>query len=434
MKKSLFLILLILIGFIILFILGKINFSKPEITVLNKTLSLGENAVISVKAVDDKPGIRDLKVYISQNNHKIKVFEQSMDNQKDVSLNVNIKPKSLGLVEGNAVLEIEARDGSILKNTKVLTKDVKIDFTPPSISILASTQNIINGGTGFVFAKSSEDLKSLDIKIENLSFKCLNLNNTYVCPFSLPYFYNDKKPIYLEALDNADNKTVSSIPYNFKKVNYSQSILDIDDNFIDTKIKPLSDKDIPDKTELFKYVNTVIRNKNESLIHKIASECKNVYPMFEGEFLYLENAAKLGGFADYRKYRYNGKIIEGADAYHKGFDFASVKNAPVKASNNGKVVFTGFLGIYGNSVIIDHGLCVYTLYSHLSEIAVKEGETVKKGQYIGKTGTTGLAVGDHLHYGVLVNGIEVNPVEWFDINWLNTRFYENYKNIIGGNR
>ncbi|EEP60498.1 hypothetical protein [Sulfurihydrogenibium yellowstonense] len=115
MKKSLFLILLILIGFVVLFILGKINFSKPEITVLNKTLSLGENAVISVKAVDDKPGIRDLKVYISQNNHKIKVFEQSIDNQKEVSLNINIKPKSLGLVEGNAVLEIEARDGSILK-------------------------------------------------------------------------------------------------------------------------------------------------------------------------------------------------------------------------------------------------------------------------------------------------------------------------------
>jgi hypothetical protein len=434
MKKGLFLILLNLIGSAILFILGKINFSKPEIIILNKTLSLGENTVISVKAVDDKPGIRDLKVYISQNNHKIKIFEQSIDNQKEVSLNINIKPKSLGLVEGSAVLEIEARDGSIFKNTKVLTKDVKIDLTPPSVSILASTRNLINGGTGFVFAKSSEELKTLDIKIENLNFKCLNLNNTHVCPFSFPYFYNDKKPIYLEALDNADNKTISLISYNFKKVNYPQSVLDIDDNFIDTKVKPLSDKDIQDKAELFKYVNTVIRNKNESLIHKVASECKNVYPMFEGKFIYLENAAKLGGFADYRKYRYNGKIIEGADAYHKGFDFASVKNAPVKASNNGKVVFTGFLGIYGNSIIIDHGLCVYTLYSHLSEISVKEGETVKKGRYIGKTGTTGSAIGDHLHYGVLVNGIEVNPVGWFDINWLNARFYKNYKNIIGGHR
>ena len=434
MKKGLFAVLLTLIGIVILFILGKINFTKPEITVLNKTLSLGENAVVSVKVVDEKPGIRDLKVYITQNNNKIKVLEQNFDNQKEVSLNINIKPKNFGLLEGNAVLEIKAQDGSMLKNTKVLTKDVKIDFTPPYISILSSTQNLINGGTGFVFAKSSEDLKSLNVKIENLSFKCLNLNDTYVCPFSLPYFYNDRKPIYLEAVDNANNKTINSISYNLKKVNYSQSVLNIDDNFIETKVKPLFDKDFADKAELFKYVNTVIRNKNESLIHKIASECKNVYPMFEGGFIYLENAAKLGGFADYRKYKYNGKIIEGADAYHKGLDFASVKNAPVKASNNGKVVFTGFLGIYGNSVIIDHGLCVYTIYSHLSEIDVKEGQTVKKGQYIGKTGTTGLAVGDHLHYGVLVNGIEVNPIQWFDINWLSTKFYEDYKNMVGGTK
>ena len=232
----------------------------------------------------------------------------------------------------------------------------------------------------------------------------------------------------------ADNKSIVSIPYTFKRVNYSQSIINIDDSFIDSKIKTLSDKDIQDKVELFKYVNTVVREKNEKLIHEVASQCKNVYPMFEGEFIYLENSAKLGGFADYRKYKYDGKIVEGADAYHKGFDFASIKNASVKASNNGKVVYTGFLGIYGNSVIIDHGLCIYTLYSHLSEIGVKEGETVKKGQYIGKTGTTGLAIGDHLHYGILVNGIEVNPIEWFDSKWLDSRFYENYKNIVGGNK
>jgi murein DD-endopeptidase MepM/ murein hydrolase activator NlpD len=90
----------------------------------------------------------------------------------------------------------------------------------------------------------------------------------------------------------------------------------------------------------------------------------------------------------------------------------------VEAANSGTVAFTGDLGLYGNAVILDHGLGLFTLYGHLSSIDVKAGDAIAAKQLIGKTGETGLAAGDHLHYGVYLDGVAVLPVEWWDPKWI----------------
>lgn len=430
MRKSVFFIVAVILIVFLFFLKGFINFSKPIIEIKNGGY-IGASSDLILLLRDDKPGLKDVNVFLKQGNININIYQATLNGKNEERLLLKVEPKKYGIFEGKGYLIVEATDSSFLKNKSVLNQEVIFDYTPATISIINYTQNMINGGAGFAFFESNENLQDAKILVEDVPFKCLNINQKYICPFSIPYYFESIKPINITVSDYAGNKTSQALNVNVKWINYAKSILNIDDNFIYTKVKPLSDKDIKDPIELFKYVNVEIRKKNEDFIHKKTSECKILKPMFEGDFIYLENSAKLGGFADYRKYRYNGQIIEGADAYHKGFDFASVKNADVKASNNGEVIFAGFLGIYGNSIIIDHGMCIYTLYSHLSQINVKEGENVKKGQIIGKTGTTGLAVGDHLHYGVLVNGVEVNPVEWFDIKWLNTRFYDIYKTFGG---
>ena len=101
-----------------------------------------------------------------------------------------------------------------------------------------------------------------------------------------------------------------------------------------------------------------------------------------------------------------------------GVDLASLAMAPVPAGNTGRVILAEFMGIYGNVVIIDHGFGLQSLYSHLSEIHVQKGETVQRGQIIGRTGATGMAGGDHLHFGMLVSGLEVQPIEWWDARWI----------------
>ena len=80
-----------------------------------------------------------------------------------------------------------------------------------------------------------------------------------------------------------------------------------------------------------------------------------------------------------------------------------------------------YFGIYGNTVVIDHGYGLMSLYGHLSSIAVEPGQQVDRAQQIGRSGATGLAGGDHLHFTMLLQGLPVNPREWWDAHWLHDR-------------
>ena len=116
---------------------------------------------------------------------------------------------------------------------------------------------------------------------------------------------------------------------------------------------------------------------------------------------------------------YGGKAVD--RQVHLGFDLAKTANAPVTSANHGKIVFAGELGIYGNCVVVDHGMGVQSLYAHLSSLAVQEGQDVRKGHTLGASGQTGLAGGDHLHFSMLLNGQFVNATEWWDSHWIEDR-------------
>jgi murein DD-endopeptidase MepM/ murein hydrolase activator NlpD len=126
--------------------------------------------------------------------------------------------------------------------------------------------------------------------------------------------------------------------------------------------------------------------------------------------------SRMAGFAEHRTYYYNNAEID--QQVHLGIDLASTKRADIKAANRGNVVFAEYLGIYGNTIILDHGQGIFSLYSHLSQIGVAVGELVDKGAIIALSGASGMAGGDHLHFSVLINGIFVTPLEWWDKQWL----------------
>jgi murein DD-endopeptidase MepM/ murein hydrolase activator NlpD len=149
---------------------------------------------------------------------------------------------------------------------------------------------------------------------------------------------------------------------------------------------------------------------------------------WKGAFLRLPNSARRAGFADHRIYKYKGHIIDRQT--HMGIDLASVAQSPVLASNTGKVIFAEGLGIYGKTVIIDHGFGLFSMYSHLSSFNVKKGQMVPKGDIIGRTGVTGLAGGDHLHFGMLVHNTFVNPVEWWDASWIKNNISDKIDELV----
>jgi murein DD-endopeptidase MepM/ murein hydrolase activator NlpD len=168
----------------------------------------------------------------------------------------------------------------------------------------------------------------------------------------------------------------------------------------------------------FLKINGELRRSNGDRIAALAAKTAPTR-LWNGPFVQLGNSQVEASFADHRTYFYKGREVD--QQVHLGFDLAVTSRVPVLAANAGTVLNASWLGIYGNCVIIDHGAGVQSLYGHLSSFDVKVGDTVARGQTIGRSGMTGLAGGDHLHFTMLVSGHPVNPVEWWDSHWIQDR-------------
>jgi murein DD-endopeptidase MepM/ murein hydrolase activator NlpD len=336
--------------------------------------------------------------------------------------------KLKGIKEGPAVLRVTARDGSwwswFRGNEAVLQKNFAIDVTPPTVELVADDRYVSFGGVGAIVYKPSDDTATSGIRIGDYFFpgypgQVKEHPDRYLAFFAHPYNVPADVKAVLIATDKAGNTREMRLVYELRNVNYRKSTIAVPDSFIQNKVAPLlTDASARQGSakEIFIKVNRDLRKENED---KIAAITKKGTPsmLWGGAFSQLSNSKVEANFADARTYTYNNETID--NAYHLGYDLSVTRHYPVEASNSGTVAFTGDLGIYGNTVILDHGLGLFTLYSHLSSIDVKDGETVKQRQILGKTGETGLAAGDHLHFGVYLNGVAVLPVEWWDQKWIN---------------
>ena len=346
-------------------------------------------------------------------------------------ITVALSSKLTGLKEGPAVLRISARDRSLWSffrgNETVLQKNLTIDITPPTIELLADDAYVNFGGTALVAYKPSSDTVSSGVKIGQHFFPGYKGKtkdpDVHLAFFAHPYDTPETEKATLVANDKAGNARQMALAYTLKGVKYKKSTISISEEFIQSKVAPLIN-DVGARQggakDLFVKVNRDIRKENEEKIKAITQKTADSM-LWSGPFNQLTNSKVEANFADARTYVYKNETID--HAYHLGFDLSVTKRYPVEAANSGVVNFIGDLGIYGNTVIVDHGLGLATLYSHLSSIDVKPGEHIKKAQILGRTGETGLAVGDHLHYGVYLNGIAVLPLEWWDEKWLRDNVY-----------
>jgi murein DD-endopeptidase MepM/ murein hydrolase activator NlpD len=288
--------------------------------------------------------------------------------------------------------------------------------------LIADDAYVNFGGTGLVAYKSSADTVTSGVEIGRYFFPGYKGQTkdpaVYLALFAHPYDVPEEQKAILTAIDKAGNKRQMALVYTLKNVKYKKSTIPVSDEFIQSKVAPLlTDVAARQKgpRDIFISVNRGLRKENDDKIRSVGQKSADKI-LWSGAFSQLTNSKVEANFADARTYTYEGKDID--NAYHLGFDLSVTKRYPVEAANSGAVSFAGDLGIYGNAVIIDHGLGLSTLYGHLSSIEVKEGESVKQKQIIGKTGETGLAVGDHLHFGVYLNGVAVLPIEWWDEKWI----------------
>ena len=236
--------------------------------------------------------------------------------------------------------------------------------------------------------------------------------------FAVPQDAPEARPMVVAA-DAAGNRRTGMLDVEIRKRTFAEKSLPISDDFLSRKVPELLEANHLDPSgDLvagYLRINRELRVATEARLRTMCAESAP-RPLWDGAFLRLPNSAPLSGFADRRTYLYGGKVIDRQT--HLGFDLASLRGSPVPAGNAGQVVFAGPLGIYGNTVVLDHGLGLFSLYGHLSTVAVQVGATVGRGDPVGNTGDTGLAAGDHLHFSTMVRGVHVDPVEWWDAHWI----------------
>ncbi|MDX9818596.1 MAG: M23 family metallopeptidase, partial [Desulfococcus multivorans] len=223
----------------------------------------------------------------------------------------------------------------------------------------------------------------------------------------------------ISAADRAGNISKAGFYHHIRSKTFKTDLIQLSDNFLAQKMPEFDDSlfKTPPTSPVDKFlaINREIRSANAQEFQRLSSISDGTI-RWDNAFLRLPNAARKASFADHRDYRYQGETID--RQVHLGIDLASLAHAPVPAGNTGKVVFAGPIGIYGETVVIDHGIGLFSTYSHMNSIQVQPNQMVNRGDIIGTTGTTGLAGGDHLHYGMLVGGVFVNPVEWWDPEWI----------------
>ena len=398
----------------------------PEIVLSPDFQVLGQEKTFSVSFGDRKSGLKSTAVVLSQGDRR-HVLQREDFPRKGVAartLTLKVRAGDLNLKNGEALLEISAQDHSLRKNRGTLTRTLRVDVIPPHIQILTDRHYLNPGGAGLVVYRVSKERVKTAVMVNDTAYDPYETTVSGL-PAYLAYVAVPRDAgkgdltITVKAEDEAGNLAQRAVDCHVRNRSFRKDDMVITTRFLEKKMPEFRafDENLGnlDLLGVFCHVNTIMREEN---FKTIAAMCRSSEPhrLWEGPFLRMKNAANMARFGDHRTYVFEGRPI--GESIHNGIDLASTAHAPVEAANHGKVVFSGFIGIYGNAILIDHGQGIFSFYSHLGMMDVQVGQSVRKGEMIGRTDTTGLAGGDHLHFGVFAGRDFVNPQEWWDPHWI----------------
>ena len=389
--------------------------------------ALGHNASFTVTLEAVRGNVARAEVRIVQGGKPVMLAGPAGPPAPRLQLPVTVETAALGLKEGAATLEVWGSDDFWRPfrpaDRALVSQPVTIDLTPPRLEILGATRYVSPGGALLV-AFRAPDAARVDVSVGPRIFPSFPYGppdrGARIALIALPYNYTSGTPLAVTARDEAGNTATRGVPAELKPRAFPRDTIKVTEALLQAKVPELLPQRPPSQplVEGFVVINRDQRRQAEVEKLKIGGKTSGT-PLWNGPFMQPRNTKVFSNFAETRTYVYDGRTID--TQVHFGFDLASTKQSPVPAANAGQVVFTGPLTIYGNTVIVDHGLGLQTLYAHLSSIDVKPGDKIDKGQALGRSGTTGLATGDHLHFEVLVSGVSVTPIEWWDGKWIRDR-------------
>lgn len=440
-----------IVGFVlvlaILFVAGGVLFYKfegdaPVVTLTLPSEYLKKSYEMSLAVEDRATGLRKILVtLVQQGNQRVlleKTYELSalwglLSDKKvsEASFMIPVESHKYGMNDGEALIRIRVWDyawrGWNRGNLFEQEKRVVIDTKPPQVTLLTSQHNMEKGGAGLVIYQVGEKEVKNGVMVGDNFFPghsgMFDNPDIYACFFALDHLQGPGTQIFVTAQDLAGNILKRGFYHYIRDRNFKSDLLEIGDGFLEAKMPDfnLGDQEARFTSaknpllEKFVYVNKELREKNVKTILAVPQDTLGKI-LWSGTFDRLAGSATRSGFGDRRTYKYANKEV--GRSVHLGIDLASLSHAPIGAANAGRVIMAQFEGIFGNTVIIDHGFGLASLYSHLNEISVAKGDEVAKGDTVGTSGMTGLAGGDHLHFSMIVHNTFVNPLEWWDSTWI----------------
>jgi murein DD-endopeptidase MepM/ murein hydrolase activator NlpD len=407
--------------------------SRPNVSLAESFDVVGRNVPLVVN-LKDEHGLKEARITVRQGDQEKVVVERTYDPPRttDVLRWEPARDKSFRLKEGPGRIEVWVRNaswGNFMKGrTATLEKDFTARLVPPRVEVLTGQHYVNQGGCDMVVYRVTPATAESGVQVGERYFRGFAMPGAQdpaarFAIFCMPYDAPPDAPIHVTARDEAANESRANFWTKVFPRRFRTRELTLEDGFLNKVVPEIMGQtpSLEDKGSLldnYLQINRDLRKENNEALAKLTRTSRQ-------EFLWTEPFRQLGSsqveaqFADYRTYVYQGKPVD--EQVHLGFDLATTANAPVTAANSGVVAMAEFFGIYGNTVVIDHGYGLMSLYGHLSSFGVGKGDAVERGQAIGRSGATGLAGGDHLHFSMLYQDVQVDPREWWDAHWIQDR-------------
>ena len=432
MRKAVFLLLVaafVLLPLSLLLLLS----DTPVLRLPASVTAIGPATPFSV-SVDDPHGVRSVHVYVEQGGAQYDLYRTSLPSRRILwqrhlpaatfrfIAGTRTAPQ---LKDGKARLIAEAVSNDFRGSTATIEREITVVTRPPSLSADSDQHSLYQGMADAATFDVSGYWTEAGVRVGDQKFRS----------WPLPGDKTSGKPGRFALYAFAWNMPRSTVPTVYatnpagtevtvplvvifpakEQPHYSARDLVVSDAFMQKVIDELDPGGSGDPVARFLKVNGEMRRANNQTLSDLRNKTESRF-LWSQPFLQQKNSQVESSFADVRSYIYHGKKID--QQVHLGYDLAITKHVGVEASNDGRVVYAAPLGIYGNCIVVDHGYGLQSIYGHLSEIAVREGDMVKRGQIMGKSGETGMAGGDHIHFTMQLDGVQIDPKEWFDAHWI----------------
>jgi murein DD-endopeptidase MepM/ murein hydrolase activator NlpD len=448
-NSSFVIVLLVAVAGAAFLLLRQLRLPVPaSIDVTSDHAAIGRKTTVTVTAREPKLGLEHAVVTVDGAGFSKKIVASvtrdpvSVQGHGDVRDDIvmhfalgrdtmaDIKPGTLTLE-----ITVQAR-GTKLRHPPpvVVQRKFEVRLDPPPIRPTSQFVHPAQGGAEVVVYEVGPQAKKDGVQVGAWFFPGSPLpgaaagSGQRFALFAIPYDMDISVPeakdkILLIAEDDLGNRNTAQFVNKLFPRPLHRDVIDLKDSLMKKVTEEIYAKtpDLVRKGNLlddYLQLNGDLRRRNMNELVQLAQKSQPKF-LWSDTFLRMHNAALKGSFADRRAYMAGGKQVDTQD--HLGFDLASLERAPVQAANAGKVVLARYFGIFGNCVVVDHGYGLMSLYAHLSSIGVKDGDPVTRGQEVGRSGATGLAGGDHLHFTLLLAGLPVTPIEWWDPHWIQDR-------------